>query len=362
MDSREEAKLQKAELELRRGNFSTISSLVNSLSSTPQARLLSIQSELLRAPTENTAMEALQRLTEITPGYASAWCTLSHSAETRGLRKTAFEAAERCGSLWPKGADAARYQQLKDQWILSPLEEARRLLDEDTPALSSLEEILELDPENHDALLLKAQSLLKLDRKAEAEESLALLGDDPKALMLRSRIAMKGGQWQKAMDLLSALPETLPGRDRALHKAHMMWRLSILPAFVREAAASRKLTREETATLLVTLAPDLEALEGRQPPLMPDIIDLPSQRLILTAVRLDLMKPDPVSHLFEPAAPLGPEELQDTVNATSHLLGYQPPLWCSATEADMDHCLSLSQPISGREFVDIMLNLGRNVE
>lgn len=188
VDSEVRAQLKKAELALRRGIYATVNSTLQALPATPQSRLLAIQSDLLRTPTDGGALETLQRETEITPGYAAAWCTLSHTAELRGLRKISLDAAERCSSLWPKGPDAKRYGMLKKRWIGDALADVNRRVEAGQPALPQLEDILALEPENHEALYLKAESLLKLDREDEAQEALALLGDNPRALMLRSKI------------------------------------------------------------------------------------------------------------------------------------------------------------------------------
>lgn len=351
----EKARLERAEYDIRLGDFSSAESGLTGLRSSPQKQLLGIQSRLLQTQVKEGTIEELERLSETNPGYAAAWCTLSHTAETLGLRKRALDAAERCSSLWPRGPDAARYRRLKERWIQKALDELR--VEEGKDALASLEEILQLDPENREALRLKARKLLELGRQEEASEVLARLDDDPDALMLRARVALEEEKWQEAMDLLNGLPAGFPGRKQAQHRAHMMWRLSILPAFVQQAARSQKLSRTEAAILLITLAPDLEAMEGRQPPLMPDVVDSPAQRFILTAVRLDIMKPDPVTHLFDGSRSISPENLEDAVGAVCHLLGFRPPLWCSSPEADAEHCVSLSGRISGPELVQMMLNL-----
>ncbi len=351
----EKGRLETAEYDIRLGDFSSAESRLTGLPSSPQKQLLGIQSKLLQTQVKEGTIEALQRLTEINPGYAAAWCTLSHAAETLGLRKPALDAAETCSSLWPRGPDAARYRRLKERWIQKALDELR--VEEGKDALASLEEILELDPDNGEALLLKARNLLKLGRKDEASETLGRLGNDPEALMLRARIALEEKKWQQAMDLLNGLPAGFPGRKQARHRAHMRWRLSILPTFVQEAAVSQKLSRAEAATLLITLAPDLEAMEGRQPPLMPDVVDSPAQRFILTAVRLDILEPDPVTHLFDGKGPISHQTLEGAVDAVCHLLGFRPPLWCSGPESDAEHCVSLTGRISGPELVNIMLNL-----
>jgi len=349
--------LEEAELELRLGNTSGAVRLLHSIPSSPQSRLLQIQAGLLSSADDGRLLEALQRETEISKEYASAWCTLSRAAEKQDLKKTALEAADRCSTLWPSGPDSRRFQTLKEAWITTPLEEARQLLASDKPALQLLDGILELEPDNRDALFLEARSFLLLGRKAEAEQNLARLGNDPEAVMIRSRIAMDEKKWQQAMDLLGQLPEGMPGRRKLLHRAHMMWRLSILPPFVREAVNSPKLTRQQAAVLIVSLAPELEAMEGRQPPLMPDIIDLPSQRMILAVVRLGIMNPDPLSRLFEPDRQITSKQLQKAVETVCRLRNMKSPSWCSEQEEKSPHCITLDTPFSGSRLVEILLSL-----
>jgi len=357
LDPHEKKVLEEAELELRLGNTSSAVRLLHSISSSPQSRLLNIQAGLLTSPADESLLEALQRETEISKEYASAWCTLSRAAEKQGQRKTALEAADRCSTLWPSGPDSRRFEKLRAAWITTPLEEARQLLDEKKSALQQLEGILELDPDNRDALLLEARNFLMLGKRTEAEQNLARLGNDPEAVMIRGRIAMDERKWQQVMDLLSPLPEEIPGRNRMLRRAHMMWRLSILPPFVREAVNSPKLTRQQAAVLLVSLAPDLETMEGRQPPLMPDIIDLPSQRMILTVVRLNIMSPDPLSRLFEPDRHITRKQLKHAVETLCRLRSMQSPAWCSEQEKNPPHCVALDTPLSGNRLVEILLNL-----
>lgn len=357
LDQNTMRRLESSELQLRQGDLPGARSTLNSGASSPQARLLLLQLRILEGANPEAVFTELRHETELSPSYASLWCTLSYQAEKTRHRRDAIEAASRCSELWPRGPEAGREQELRQEWIIEALQRARELLAAGRVNLELLDGILRLEPENREALLLKAESLLKLGKSHEAEAALALLQDDPEAVMMRARLAMKTHRWQEAMDLLNSLPESLPGRKENLRKAHILWRLSILPAYVQDAADSSSLSREECAVLFVALAPNLESLPGAQIPLMTDIIDLPSQRSILATVRLGIFSPDTVSHLFEPKRRLSPAELRTAIDAICHLLSYQTPLWCPSDELGGGSCVELKTPISGPNLVQIMLNL-----
>ncbi len=324
----------------------------------PQARLLRLQVDAVDAPSAQT-LDGLKSLIERRPRYAAATVTLSVVAEKLGYRALALDAARRSADLWPSGPFGGRLAELTRHWISGPIADGRKALDTGDPerALAMVDDVLELDPENRDGLLVRAEALISLERDAEARETLSMLGSLPQAVFLRARLASKQGRWQQAMDLLGALPEDFPERDRLLRRAQLMWRMSILPQHVREAVASNALTREQLAVIIAAMAPSLEVREGGETPLMTDIIGLPSQRAILTVARLDVMSVDRVARLFHPERLVDAAEVRDALDAVAHLAGSAQPSWCGPETTESRDCVVLSEPVTGMEVVDVLLSL-----
>jgi len=324
----------------------------------PQARLLRLQIDAAEAPSAQT-LDGLKALTERNPRYAAAIVTLSVVAEKLGYRALALETARQSSDLWPSGPFSGRLAELTRRWVSDPIADGRKALDagDSDTALAMVDGALELDPENRDGLLLRAEILMSLDRDAEAGETLSMLGSLPEAVFLRARLASEQGRWQQAMDLLGVLPQDFPGRDRLLRRAQLMWRMSILPPHVREAVASNALTREQLAVIIGAMVPSLEVQEGGETPLMTDIIGLPSQRAILTVARLDVMPADRVARLFHPARPVDTDEVRDAVDAVAHLTGSAPPSWCPPDADEDHHCVVLTEPVTGMGVVDVLLSL-----
>ena len=193
-------------------------------------------------------------------------------------------------------------QTLHDRLVEQRVEDADQLLEHGDPAagLAAVRVALELDPEHRYGRLVAARALLAHGEAADAEAILVSLGRDPDALFISGSIAERRQDWQTAMDLFAAVPPDYPGRDAALRRVQLRWRLTQLPAHVQEALVSPRLTRSQLAVLLVDLMPQLETFSGGTVPVLSDIVDLPSHREILTAVRLDLLEVDPLEHSFHP--------------------------------------------------------------
>jgi len=183
----------------------------------------------------------------------------------------------------------------------------------------------------------------------------ASLLDDPEATLLAIGIAEAQGEWSIAMNLWSALPEDRPEKAPGLSRAKLRWRLSVMPDYVHEAVRSTDLDREGLAVILVSLAPKLETLPGGQVPLLSDIMDLPSQSEILTAVRLRLIDSDQLDHRFDADRPVTTGEVHAAINRLSELLALDSPHWC--TNGDTSPCTSLDPPISGGRVAGIVIDL-----
>lgn len=326
-------------------------------------RFTSSQAELLRlqvALTEDPSTELLGRLEGFTaehPRYAAGWATFSTAAESVGDETNALVAARRSSQLWPSGPYAGRADTLQQRWISGRIERSRELLANGKPmeTLSLVDQALALDPDNQIALLTRAEALVSLQQGPEAEATLSRLGALPDALILRAEMASAQGRWQHAMDLLGALPEDHPDKNRLLRRAQLMWRISILPPYVQEAVNAQSVTRENLAVLMLALVPSLEVKNGGTTPLMTDVIGLPSQRAILTATRLQIMSADRVATLFHPQRRVEQDEAQSAIEAVCHLAGLSPPLWCGPDMSPDDGCVLIQEPIKGMALVDILL-------
>ena len=328
-------------------------------------RFTSSQAELLRLQiglAEGTSAELLAQLEGFTtehPQYAAGWATLSTAAEAVGDETKALNAARRSSRLWPSGPFAGRADALQQRWIDDRIERSGEILTGGKPmdALSMVEEALVLDPDNQAALLTRAESLLQLQQGPEAEAALSRLGSLPEALVLRADMASAQGRWQHAMDLLGALPADHPAKDRALRRAQLMWRISILPPYVHEAVYSKAVTREQLAVILVAMVPSLEVQAGGATPLLTDVIDLPSQRAILTATRLHIMSVDKVAMLFHGQRAVTRGESKSAIEATCHISGFSAPLWCEPGLSRNDGCSVIEEPVQGMDLVEVLLSV-----
>jgi hypothetical protein len=128
-----------------------------------------------------------------------------------------------------------------------------------------------------------------------------------------------------------------------------------MPEYVHEAVGSTPLDRAGLAVILVSLAPQLETLPGGAVPLLSDIMDLPSQREILTVVRLGLIDSDQLDHRFDADRPVTTGEVHAAINRLSELLALDRPHWC--TNGDDSPCTSLDPPISGGRVAGIVIDL-----
>jgi len=331
--------------------------------SSPQAELLRLQISLAEKPTSEIET-LLETLVNEHPRFAVAWATLSTTAEALGDEATAITSARRTSDLWPGGPYSARAEKLHHLWVIDRIEHGREDLEAGLPmeALSTIERALALEPDNQSALMTRAEALVQLQQGPEAEAALSQLGALPEALTLRAELAMNQDRWQHAMDLLNALPDGYPKKSRMLRQAQLMWRMSILPPYVQEAVDSKAVTREQLAVILVAMVPSLEVQAGGTTPLMTDVIDLPSQRAILTTARLDIMRIDRVAMLFHPQRQVARPEAESAIQAVCQLAGFSPPRWCQPEMDTNDGCLSLQEPIEGINLVDILLSVQERID
>jgi tetratricopeptide (TPR) repeat protein len=351
----------------------------------PAGQLLALQASIVAG--DQDPVPGLQGLTESTPDYAAAWLTLSIAAEGADNESLALDAAERGAELWSDKRWKDRSRQLHQRWIDDRVESAHRLYaaEEPTEALKTLDPVLILEPDNHDAVLLKARLLIALDEPDRAEAVLAVLPrdtevirmsgeiaeargdlsaafriytslpDDAEATLLAAAIAESTGDWLSAMNLYSSLPDERPEKGPGLRAAQLRWRVSVMPEYVQEALSSPELDREDLAVVLVALAPQVETFEGGQVPLLSDIMRLPSQSEILTAVRLGLLGSDQLERRFMPYQPVTVEATRAAIDRLTGLLDLDGPRWC--VTPDDESCTMLEAPISGEKVGSIVIDL-----
>ena len=371
--------------ELLRGDAAAARKSAARAGTGPAAELLGLQATIVDG--DGDPIPGLRRLTDTQPDYAAVWITLSVAAEKANNEAVALAAADRGADLWPDERWENRAEQLHQRWVDDRVSSSRHLYETEQPtdALETLTPALALEPNNQPAVLLQARIFIALGEPDRAEAALASLPrdndvvrlsgniaesrgdlnaalriyaslpDDPEATMLAIGIAETQGEWSTAMNLWSALPEDMPERAPGLSRAKLQWRLSVMPDYVHEAVRSTDLDRAGLAVILVSLAPKLETLTGGQVPLLSDIMDLPSQREILTAVRLGLIDSDQLDHRFNPDRTVSAGKVRTAIDRLSGLLALDRPLWC--TNGDNSPCTSLDPPISGARVAGIVIDL-----
>lgn len=369
---------------LLRSNASAAKTSATQAGMSPASRLLELQSEIVAGA---NPIQGLEDLTGTAPDYAAAWLTLSVAAEGAGDEGLALRAAERGSDLWPESRWVDRSQSLRERWIDDRIETAGTLYDEGDPsgALTSLAPAIGLEPGNRNAVLLQARSLIALDELDRAEAFLSVLPRDSEVVLLSGNIAESRGDtaaairiysslkndpdailtaialaeaqesWQTAMDLYASLPNDHPEKASGLRAAKLRWRVSVMPSYVREALATSEMNRSEMAVVVVSLAPVVATLPSKQVPLLSDIVDMPSQREIITAARLGLIDADRLEHRFHPLQLVTEQEVRSTITVLGQLLAIPPPQFCDADTAAP--CVAFAEPIAGARVADVVIDM-----
>jgi tetratricopeptide (TPR) repeat protein len=351
----------------------------------PASELLSLQAALVA---RGDVVSELQRLTNDHSGYAAAWLTLSVAAENSDDEALALDAATRGAELWPEQRWRAREQTLYRRYVGDRVATARDLYQskQADAALKALEPALAVDPDNRDAVLLKARALVTLDQPDRAEAVLSTLPrdpevvrlagsiaeargdlsaamriygslpDDPESVLRAAAIAERLNDWTMAMNLYESLPDTQPEKGPGLRRAKLRWRVSVMPEYVQEAMRSPDLDRAQLAVVVVSLVPKVETLPGGQVPLLSDIMTLPSQNEILTAARLGLIDSDRFLHRFHPDRLATASEVRYAVDSLARLLDLKGPHWCG-TEMDDQPCTAIVEPITGESVAQIVIGI-----
>jgi len=357
LDADARLSLEQAWEHLLNGQLDLAASQAQLSTTAPPATLLQLQIEFLQ--TAGSPLTGLRELTSSYPDYAAGWATLSVVAERENIEPVAYMAARETAQLWRRTTWKNRLAELTSRWIDDRVNQATLVWHDGAAqeGLDLLDKVFALEPSSHEAVVLRAQILISLDRLLDAELTLAPLGADPDALFLAGQIAEARSDWLNAMDIYAALPEEYPQRATALRRTQLQWRLSHLPEYVNQALASPRLTRGELAVLLVSLAPEVEGYAGGSIPLLTDVVALKSQNEILTAVRLNLLRADTVEHHFYPEQPTTSTEVRSAIDELCLLINKEPPNWCDPAMLEDDDCTALENPVAGRTVADLILTI-----
>ena len=354
LDRDAERALARGWADLQAGRPDAAASQAGSASASTAGRLLALQAKLEQG---DTPTQGLSALVGDAPGYAAAWVTLSVAAERGNDEPTALEAARRAAELWPRSRWGRRVAELNDRWVDGRIQAARTALGAGNAetAAADAEKALKLAPDRSEAGLLAARALLALDRIDDAAAKLETLPANADTTFLKGEIAERRGDVATAMERYESLPPGFPGRNAAVKRTQLGWRLANAPDWVHEALDAPHVDRAQLAALLATLVPGMEGLEGSAVPLITDVVDLPMRNDILLTLRLGVLRADSVERRFFPDRPVTAAELGDALEAVSHLLGLPPPVWCEAAQPVQAGCMVLPNPPSGRAVADLVL-------
>jgi hypothetical protein len=263
---------------------------------------------------EQAVVVRLLAVGDAQPNYTASQLLLGRAAELAGdvpLAYAAFRAIatrsgkafERTGDLHAKAlqivagrlqevlrgnradrlAEADRNLALLNAWgpgELPTLEAARALAAARGDAQAELEAVKGLSAR-------RANDRALLERRADLELE---VGDPGAGLKI-------------VQDLAERHPEE-PLLAEKLRLAKFRWRLSLLPADVREMADKPELSRADLAVLVYWLVPQVRYAKVASGRIATDILDHPHRDEIAHVVNLGLMDVDPNLHRFSPEAPL----------------------------------------------------------
>jgi hypothetical protein len=261
---------------------------------------------------ENRAViERLLPLGDELPGYTASQLLLGRAAERAGdvpLAYAAFRsvasrspaAFQRAGELHPRAVEivSRRFGEALRQGEIAEAERQLALLSDWAPG--------------QDAALEAARALAAArgDRRAElaaVREIAAARPDDRALLERRAELELEVGDPGQGLAIAREIAARHPDDPRAaerLESAKFRWRLTLLPAAVREVAAAPELTKGDLAVLLYWLVPDIRTSRPSSGRIATDVLDHPHKEEIVRVAGLGLMEVDPTLHRFSPGAPV----------------------------------------------------------
>jgi hypothetical protein len=248
------------------------------------------------------------------PNYTASQLVLGRAAELAGdvpLAYAAFRAvATRSGKAFERTGDLhARALQI----VAARLQEALRGNREDRLAEADRDMALlqAWGPGELPTLeAARALAVARRDAKAELEAVKGLSarrGNDRALLERRADLELEMGDPGAGLKIVQDLAERHPEEPRLAEKlrlAKFRWRLSLLPADVRETADKPELSRADLAVLVYWLVPEVRYAKATAGRIATDILDHPHRDEIAHVVNLGLMDVDPNLHRFSPEAPL----------------------------------------------------------
>lgn len=204
--------------------------------------------------------------------------------------------------------------------------------------------------------MTEALALIALGSRGEVVAMYFVWSGEPVVILVLAHLVESGREWEMAICPYGSLPIGEPGRASSLLRAKLEWRRANLSSSAQEAIASPRLTRSELGILLVSLAPQLGAVEGGSSPVMSDILDLPCYLGVVTAVRADLLGFDRLDHSFFPFRTARADEVRHAVERLCHILKLRPPQWCEGAETPAG-CIQFSEPVAGEQVAELVSRL-----
>lgn len=274
------------------------------------AHVLTAQVDFARGD-DLAVVERLAPVAQAAPAYTACQLVLGRSHERLGdavSAYTAFRAVatrsslalKRLRELHPRVIEAlfVRLAQAVAESRLAEAESDLGLLRGWAPT--------ELATIEGERLLAVAQG----DRPAEraAVEALAQARPDDRLLVQRwAELELEVGDPGKGLEIVQGLVARYPGDPRVaelLEAAKFHWRVSQLPAGVRDLATKAELTRGDFAVLLFWLVADVRSSRPTAGRIATDVLDHPRQEEIIRVVNLGLLDLDQTLHRFFPSSPM----------------------------------------------------------
>ncbi|HZF07822.1 MAG TPA: hypothetical protein VFE33_03440 [Thermoanaerobaculia bacterium] len=339
----------------------------------PPAKVLAAQADFVAAePGERKEIVALLLpVGDAIPTYTASQMVLGRAAELGGdlpLAYAAYRAVaaknalalRRAGELHPRAVEIVG-NRLRAALAGNDLDAAGReltLLQAWAPAEAATFEAA------------RALAVAKGDRRAELAAIQGLAERRPadrEILERRSELELAVGDPAVGLKIIQSLADKNPQDPQIaarLGAAKFLWRLSLLPAKVREVAAKPELNRADLAVLLFWLVPEVRYGKPSEGRIATDVLDHPQREEIVRVVNLGLIEVDETLHRFSPGAPL--RRVTALKSIVRLLSRYGTPPAClgdqrSTCEAaqrcgllpEDEDCQS-SDPLSGADVVELL--------
>jgi hypothetical protein len=261
---------------------------------------------------DRAVVERLLPVGDAQPNYTASQLLLGRAAERAGdvpLAYAAFRAvAARNGKAFERTGDLhARALQAVSEQLQAALRGNRA--DRLAEAERDLALLNAWGPGELPTLeAARALAVARGDARAELEAIKGLSArraNDRALLERRADLELAVGDPGAGLKIVQELADRHPGDPllaEKLRAAKFRWRLSLLPAEVREMADKPELSRGDLAVLLFWLVPQVRYAKAGAGRIATDVLDDPHRDEIVHVVNLGLMDVDPNLHRFSPAA------------------------------------------------------------